>query len=68
MTKTDFELWVSEHPWKLQPYDLSLIEHDEIRLNFTDPELAYATEMSSNGGQLRVYYKNGTMYLSQNVM
>lgn len=68
ISQEDFERWVAKHPWGLDPYDLSLVDHDSKRLNFTSPDLAYATEMAPNGGQLRVYFKDGVMYLSYNVM
>lgn len=68
ISREDFERWVTHHPWKLQPYDLALIEHDSKRLNFENPEVAYATEMGSNGGQLRVYFRDAVMYLSYNVV
>lgn len=68
ISRDEFEQWVSLHPWNLKPYDLGLLEHDSKRLNFTSPEAAYATEMASNGGQLRVYFRDGVMYVSYNVM
>ncbi|QDV59021.1 hypothetical protein Mal33_50460 [Rosistilla oblonga] len=68
MSREEFEQWVAKHPWKLQPYDMSFVDHDSKRLDFTAPDFAYATEMASNGGQLRVYFKDGVMYLSYNVM
>jgi len=68
MSPAEFDVWVSEHPWKLIPYDQAFVEHDGKRLGFTEPELAYATEMASNGGQLRAYFNDGMMYLSYNVM
>ncbi|TWU41689.1 hypothetical protein Poly51_63840 [Rubripirellula tenax] len=68
MTAAEFDAWVSQHPWGLVEYDRGQIEHDEQRLGFSDPSEAYATEMASNGGQLRVYFKDGMMYLSYNVM
>lgn len=69
MSREDFQLWVLHHPWSLQAFDSPhIIDYDAQRLNFTAPELAYATEMAANGGQLRVYYKDGVMYLSYSVM
>lgn len=68
ISKKEFTDWVATHPWKLREYDLGLIEYDSKMLNFKEPELAYATEMAANGGQLRVYFKNDIMYLSYNVM
>jgi len=68
MTAAEFDAWVSQHPWGLVVYDRGLMDHDEQRLGFSDPAQAYATEMASNGGQLRVYFKDGMMYLSYNVM
>lgn len=68
MTAAEFESWVSQHPWGMVEYDRALIDHDEQRLGFSDPSQAYATEMASNGGQLRVYFHDGMMYLSYNVM
>ncbi|MDM4019381.1 hypothetical protein [Roseiconus lacunae] len=68
MTAAEFDAWVSQHPWGLAEYDRGLMEYDEQMLGFSDPSEAYATEMASNGGQLRVYFKDGMMYLSYNVM
>ena len=68
MTTSEFDAWVARHPWGLNEYDRELIEYDEQKLGFSDPSMAYATESASNGGQLRVYFKNGIMYLSYNVM
>ncbi|MCU0718475.1 MAG: hypothetical protein MUC83_02130 [Pirellula sp.] len=68
MSRNEFEQWVSIHPWKLKPYDLALVEYDSKRLNFAAPEVAYATEMAPDGGQLRVYFRDGVMYVSYNVM
>ena len=72
MDRFEFERWVSSHPWTLLPYDSSphqsLQSHDAKRLGFDDPEIAYATEMADDGGQLRVYFQSGTMFLSYNVM
>ena len=68
MTAGEFDAWVAQHPWGLVEYDRGLMEHDEQLLGFSDPSAAYATEMASNGGQLRVYFKDGMMYLSYNVM
>jgi hypothetical protein len=71
MSRDEFEQWVSLHPlhqWKLKPYDMAFVEHDSKRLYFAEPEVAYATEMASDGGQLRVYFRDGVMYVSYNVM
>ncbi len=68
MSRAEFDIWVSGHPWTLISYDQSFVEYDGKRLGFTEPDLAYATEMASNGGQLRVYFKDEMMYLSYNVM
>lgn len=68
ITPAEFDAWVSQHPWGLVEYDRGLMQHDEQRLGFSEPTDAYATEMASNGGQLRVYFKDGMMYLSYNVM
>lgn len=68
MSRSEFEKWVTTHPMKLEPYDGAIAEHDGRRLGFHEPELSYASEMAPNGGQMRVYFKNGTMYFSYNVM
>ncbi len=68
MTRSEFEQWVSNHPWKLKPYDMSFVEFDAERLGFSKPDVAFATEMADDGGQLRVYFKDDTMYVSYNVM
>ncbi|MEM9645576.1 MAG: hypothetical protein AAF989_11345 [Planctomycetota bacterium] len=68
MTASEFQAWVAQHPWGLVEYDGGLMDHDALRLGFSGPVVAYATEMASNGGQLRVYFKEGMMYLSYNVM
>lgn len=68
MDAATFERFVASHPWELRPYDSSLESSDAQRLGFGDPQAAYATEMAPNGNQLRVYFENGTMFLSYNVM
>jgi hypothetical protein len=68
ISREEFEQWVSNHPWRLKSYDMSFVDQDSQRLNFSEPEVAYATEMVGDGGQLRVYYKDGVMYISYNVM
>lgn len=67
MTAVEFDAWVTQHPWTLTEYDRALVAYDQQRLGFVDPTDAYATEMASNGGQLRVYFEDGMMYLSYNV-
>ena len=68
MTRDEFESWATSHPWQLRPYNSDPLDHDSARLGFTEPDAAYATEMAGNGSQLRVYFKDGTMFLSYNVM
>ncbi len=68
MSRDEFKQWVSLHPWKLKPYDMAFVDQDSKRLNFAEPEVAYATEMAPDGGQLRVYFRDGVMYVSYNVM
>ncbi|MEO1529581.1 MAG: hypothetical protein AAFX06_29520 [Planctomycetota bacterium] len=68
MTATEFESWVAQHPWQLVEYDQEMMEYEQQKLGVSDPEETYATEMASNGAQLRVYFKDGRMYLSYNVM
>ena len=70
MSEETFENWALSHPWKLSLHELSdrpLIDDSEC-LGFLDPKLAYATEMSSSGRQLRAYFKDGVMYLSYSAM
>lgn len=68
MDAATFEQFVASHPWQLRPYDSSLQAMDARRLGFETPQAAYATEMAPNGNQLRLYFENGTMFLSYNVM
>jgi len=68
MSRSEFDAWVASHPWGLQPYDGDLADHDSTRLGFRDADAAYATDTADNGNQLRVYFKDGTMFLSYNVM
>lgn len=68
MSRDEFERWVESYPAEMSSYDTSFFVHDSERLGFGDPEVAYATEMAPNGNQLRVYFKDGVMYLSYNVM
>ena len=68
MSRDDFDSWATSHPWNLQPYNLELFDRDSVRFGMNAPDASYATEMAENGNQLRVYFKDGTMYLSYNVM
>ena len=68
MSRDEFERWTASYPAEMSPYDMSFLVHDSERLGFSDPEVAYATEMAPNGNQLRVYFKDGVMYLSYNAM
>ena len=68
MTETEFRDWVSNYPVPMGPYDNSLLMFDSEQLGFTAPELSFATQPASNGKQLRVYWADGKMYLSYNVM
>jgi hypothetical protein len=68
MTRAEFNAWVEQFPVPMSKYDSQLQRFDEERLGFTDPDAAFATESASNGAQTRVYFKDGTMYLSRNVM
>ncbi len=68
MSRTEFDVWVAQFPVPMSEYDSQLQKFDEDRLGFTDPDAAFATESASNGGQTRAYFKDGTMYLSRNVM
>ncbi|MCC9656704.1 hypothetical protein LOC70_12910 [Rhodopirellula sp. JC737] len=68
MTRAEFDAWVAQFPVPMSEYDSQLQRFDEDRLGFTDPDAAFATQSASNGGQTRAYFKDGTMYLSRNVM
>lgn len=68
MRREEFEDWVSEHPWGLQPGSNGLLHHDGPRLGFDAPDLSFESDMAPNGKQLRVYYKSGIMYVSYNAM
>lgn len=68
MSRDAFDAWVADFPVPMAEYDDSLQRFDKGRLGFTEPEAAFATEPASNGGQTRVYFKDGIMYLSRNVM
>ncbi|GAB5406149.1 MAG: hypothetical protein Aurels2KO_43800 [Aureliella sp.] len=68
MSREELDRWVSSFPVKMEPYDNAFLDFDAERLGFTDAEASYATPMASNGNQLRVYYSEGVMYVSYNVM
>lgn len=68
MTRAEFDAWVAQFPVPMSEYDSQLQRFDEERLGFTNPDAAFATESASNGGQTRAYFKDGTMFLSRNVM
>jgi hypothetical protein len=65
MSRAEFDAWIKQHPWHLSPYDVSQIPaQDAEDLGISRPDTAFATERAPSGKQLRVYYKNGTMYVS----
>jgi hypothetical protein len=65
MSRAEFDAWIKNHPWRLSPYDVSPIPaQDAEDLGISRPDTAFATERAPSGKQLRVYYKNGTMYVS----
>lgn len=68
MTREQFETWVTNHPWQFHAGNNGLLHHDGPRLGMDGPELSFETESASNGKQLRVYFKLGTMYVSYNAM
>ena len=68
MDREKFSSWVTRHPWKLHPGNNDLLFADGPVLGCSAPELNYETEMAPNGGQLRVYYETGKMFVSYNVM
>ncbi|MDC0937205.1 hypothetical protein OAS39_13050 [Pirellulales bacterium] len=68
MDASSFKQFIASHPWELRPHDSSLESIDARRLGFDAPQAAYATEMAPNGKQLRIYFENGKMFLSYNVM
>jgi hypothetical protein len=68
MDRETFDDWVANHPWRLLPFDGEVPSYDGQRLGFESPDVALATEMAPNGRQLRVYFKDGMMYLSYYVM
>ncbi len=47
MSRDEFERWVSTHHVAIEAVRYAFVEHDSKRLNFAEPELAYATEMAS---------------------
>ncbi len=68
MSRDDFDTWLAAYLVPLMPYEDFLQRFDEERMGFTEPDAAYATEPASNGAQTRVYFKDGVMYFSRNVM
>lgn len=75
MSREEFVRWAESHEWPLSRQQdaihesLGVIyENDTNELAFSDPELTYTTEMLENGNQLRLYFKDGVMYLSYNSM
>jgi hypothetical protein len=68
MSRSGFDTWVAAHPWRLTPYANDLLEYDASHLGFSSPDASFASPSGSNGKQLRVYFKNGVMYLSYNSM
>jgi hypothetical protein len=70
MDRATFDQWVKNHPWPLKPSedDGFLKTHDGPRLKLDSPAVSFSTEPAPNGQQLRVYFKDGVMYLSYNSM
>jgi hypothetical protein len=68
MSRSEFETWVNDHPWRLHAGNNGLLHHDGPRLGFDEPELSFETDSAPNGRQLRVYYRSGIMYVAYNVM
>ena len=68
MSRTEFQVWVNDHPWQLHAGDNGLLHHDGPRLGFDGPAFSFETDSAPNGKQLRVYYKSRIMYVSYNSM
>jgi hypothetical protein len=65
MSRAEFDEWAKGHPWRLASSNEGRVPAcDAEALRFGHPEAAYASEAAPNGGQLRVYYANGTMYVA----
>lgn len=65
MSRAEFDAWIARHPWHLTPCDeRQIASQDAEQLGFAQPDAAYASEPAPNGRQLRVYFKNDTMYVS----
>ena len=67
MDRATFDEWAREHPWQLSEND-DFVHFDGERFGFDVPDVSLASPMADNGRQLRVYFKDGTMYLSYNAM
>lgn len=68
MTRTEFDAWIANHPWKLKPGINGPLNEDGLRFGITEPDASFETEMAPNGKQLRVYFKSGIMYLAYHSM
>ena len=63
MSLAEYENWVKNHEWPLEPYDMSLLNYDSEQLGFDNPSVAYATPETVSGKQLRTYFCDGVMHL-----
>jgi hypothetical protein len=63
MSASDFDAWVKSRPWPLKPIG-EVERHDRELFGLTTARKSYATKISPNGKQLRVYHANDTAYIS----
>lgn len=69
LNANELEDWIKGNPWKLHEAPRSyLLRSDERHFGSFKPDLSFETDMSESGRQLRVYYKNGIVYVSYSSM
>jgi hypothetical protein len=70
MDQQSFDQWIDSHPWSLTRCEPDEIfrSHDGPHFGLTSCEAVYESPRGPKGNNLRVYYQNGTAYISYNAM
>jgi hypothetical protein len=70
MDQQSFDQWIASHPWGLTRCEPDEIfrSHDGPHFGLTSCEAVYESPSGPKGNNLRVYYQNGTAYLSYSAM
>jgi hypothetical protein len=68
MTETEFRNWAANYEVPLKTYDNTLLMNDINHFDLDGPEISLSTVTGGNGKQIRVYYKNETMFFAYNSM